>query len=451
MPNPLARRTISHKSVIAIGLVAAVLSFGGYQAGRKSVGLAHFESAIAKTRSERRAGVRGEAQQQADSLRRATMKNIATVPFSQLYDVLRLASREQLLIWAKDLENLPRGTNQIAAVSAYYKSLVQVDPKTAVEAILSAKNLSLRDVAIDSMLKVAPESIWGNLANMMWRMPHPRRGAFREDVIWNWSRVDPEAASEFIESHPVDGDDGRLFSLLCNWGEIDPVAAKTWIESDPSRQTDDAIRALLSGWKDNDRASAIEYAVAHAADDNFDKGVRELAYTVLREWPDEARGMILRLPAERAKAAMGEIRRMTTGIILGLPENYQRPPEVIAPWMMTLPRDLWNDKIGGVVAKWIQDDGHRATAWLNGLPTDDRDAAITDLCAELRDRDSPEEIVSLGLTISDPKKRDEALGRFARGLRESRADAMKALNNLALTNEKKAYLRALIRDEAHER
>ncbi|HEX8680592.1 MAG TPA: hypothetical protein VF683_11575, partial [Chthoniobacterales bacterium] len=52
----------------------------------------------------------------ADEHRNVTMRNIATVPFSQLYDILRSASPEQIAAWARELEQLPEGPRRAAAV-----------------------------------------------------------------------------------------------------------------------------------------------------------------------------------------------------------------------------------------------------------------------------------------------------------------------------------------------
>ncbi len=139
------------------------------------------------------------------------------MPFSELYDVLKSASREQLVAWARDLEQMPRGPRQRAAVTAYYKSLIQVDRRTAIEAVLHAQNLLARDAAIDAMTKASPESIWADLAEMTMQLIYPDRGWSGVDLIKNWSRVDPVAASQFIERHPFsaeqkrpDGEDGRV-------------------------------------------------------------------------------------------------------------------------------------------------------------------------------------------------------------------------------------------------
>lgn len=448
MPLPAVLKT-KRAQVVLIGVVAVVLAIGGFEAGRKTVNAA----AIAESRAK-------QTQPTADSVSqketlpehdhsRINVREIATVPFSQLYDVLRSASREQLLAWARDLERMPRGPRQRAAVNAYYKSLVQVDHRAAVDAVMRAENLNMREIALEALTKAAPESIWADLAEMTTVLPYPRRTHTREDIIWNWSAVDPVAAAQFIADHPAQGEDGRLFSLMCNWGEINPEQARDWLDADPARQTADSFRALVSGWADKDRAAAIQYVLANALRPEFSKAIDELGYNFFRKTKDEASRLMLLLPPEQAKGALNHIAYMSTAVILGLPEDYQRPPEEVAPWMITLPSGLWNDAIGNVMEGWLDRDASSATNWLNQLQPDERDAAIASLCRTAESESA--KVLTLGETINDRKLRDQALGQFARNLRETREQSMQAVDELPISEEQKAYLRGVMAEEKNAR
>jgi hypothetical protein len=442
------------QAVIA-GLAAAALAIGGFQTGRYTVDAA----AVANNTAAIPGQPPSEVVLRKDRLverqqDRIIIRDIATVPFSELYDVLKSASREQLLAWARDLERMPRGPRQRAAVTAYYKSLIQVDHHAAIDAVLHAENLNMRDVAIVSLMKAAPESIWGDLAELIERMPHPYRvgGSFPQDPLWNWSRVDPVAVSKFIETHP----DSNLYPLLYHWGAIDPAAAKEWLEGDTSRQTTHAFRAFLVGWAEIDRAAAMEYAVANSARANFGEAVNELAYDLFRVSPDDASRLMSLLPPDQAKAAMKVVANNTTSIILHAPEDYQRPSDVVARWMATQPVELWKDDIGGVLWVWMRDDADAVTGWLNQLQSNVRDAAIADLCrrgGEAADdpRRFDEKAIALGLTITDRKLRDEALGEFARRLGTTRDEAIEAIDQLRISNEQKAYLRKVMPEAVRER
>jgi hypothetical protein len=423
-----------------IGLAAVALTVGGFQAGRYTIDAAALANGTASFPSPSASDPTSHREKLVERVQdKITLRDIATVPFSELYDVLKSASREELLAWATDLERMPRGPRQRAAVTAYYKSLIQVNPRAAIEAVFRAQNLNMREVALDALTKAAPESIWGDLAEMMLHLPYPKHTNVGEDIIWNWSRVDPVAASQFITTHPRPGEDGRLYSLLYNWGAIDPLAARDWVEADLSRQTKDAIRSLVSGWDDTDRAAAVQYVLANASRPNFQDAINDLAYDFVRRAKDQATSLILLLPPEEAKIALQHIADQTTHVILGVSEDYQRPPAEVARWMITLPPELSNDAIGDVAGEWFRRDAAGATSWLDQLQPSLRDATIASFC-RTRNVDLAQEVITLGQSITDHKLRDSALGQFARSLRDTREESVEAVNELPISDEEKAYL-----------
>ena len=439
--------TSTRAQAVITGLAAVALAIGGFQTGRYTVDNAALDNNTGVVPSQPPSDIVSRKDALIEwQQNRITIRDIATVPFSELYDVLKSASREQLLAWARDLERMPRGPRQRAAVNAYYKSLVQVDHRAAIEAVMRAQNLNMREIALEALTKAAPESIWGDLAQMTTVLPYPRRSNTREDIIWNWSAVDPVAAARFISDHPVQGEDGRLFSLMCNWGEINPEQAREWLDADPSRQTEDSFGALVSGWADNDKGAAIQYVLASALRPEFGKAIDELAYNFFRNGKDEATRLMLLLPPEQAKSALQHVAHMSTAFILGLPEGYQRPPEEVARWMITLPVELWNDAIGNVAEGWLKRDAASATSWLNQLQPDLRDAAIASLC-RTAESESTELALALGETIVERKLRDQALGQLARKLGQTREEAIKSVDELPISEEKKAYLRKVMVEE----
>lgn len=448
MSDPPRMLTGLRIQLAIIGLLAAGFAVGGFQVGRRSVDAAALSKQTGETRVDSPNASQGNGVRAENPLGQGRVREIATVPFSELYDVLKSASREELLAWARDLERMPRGPRQRAAVTAYYKSLIQVDHRAAIEAVFQAENLNMRDLAIDALLKAAPESIWGDLAEMMVRLPYQGRGAYREDVIWNWSRVDPEAVSKFIESHPVNREeDGRLFKLLCHWPSIDPAAAREWLEADASRQTKDAFRAFVTSWAEVDPAAAINYTVANATRPDFQAAINDLSYQFMRLSKDDATKLMLLLPAEQAKAAMGNVLHLTTGIFVGGGAPDQRPFDEVARWMVSLPVEFWSESIGDLGQEWLNRDAPAATAWFSQLSPERRDVAIASFCRGAGSGFA-EQVMTLGSTINDRSLRDKALGEFARGLGTERNEAMEAISDLSISEKQKAYLRAVMPEDS---
>jgi hypothetical protein len=449
MPAPPRVLTQTRVQALLLGITAAALAIGGFEAGRHSVDAAAIANSMASKQSlsarDSSSLYKPLAEREQD---RITVRDIATVPFSELYDILKSASREQLLTWARDLERMPRGPRQRAAVTAYYKSLIQVDHRAAIDAILRAQNLSMRDVAISAVMAATPESLWADLNDMLDKLPHPRRGFFPQDLIWNWSRVDPVAVGKYYDKHPVEGEgeNSGLYQLLFNWGKIDTAAAKEWLESDASHQKKEAFRAFVVAWAEADRGAAINYAIANASRPEFEPAVKDLSYYL----PDDARTFVLLLPPEQARVAVEEIAHKTTGVILHAEPGYQRPPDVVARWMSALPLDLWRDEIGAVVSAWMTEDAAAAIIWLNQLQPDARDAALADLCRS-RWTDTAEETLPLGFTIRDQRLRDQVLGEFARKFGDTRDEAIAGVNDLNIPAAQKKYLIRIMPEARRER
>ena len=243
MPAPPAVLKSTRAQVLLVGVAAAVLAIGGFQAGRYTVDAAAVANRTASIPSPSASDPASRRELLERAQDKIIIRNIATVPFSELYDVLKAASREQLLAWARDLEQMAEGPRRTAAIRTYYKSLVQIDPAIALAAVAQIKEKWIQQQAESALLTTAPESIWGDLAEFFETVPFPRDSW--ENPIRNWSRVDPVAVSHFIENHPKnlakdERDDDRVITLLGEWAEIDPTAAKEWLDADPSRQTEEA-------------------------------------------------------------------------------------------------------------------------------------------------------------------------------------------------------------------
>jgi hypothetical protein len=454
MPRPPTLLISNRVQIGIVGLVAAVLAIGGFEAGRKTVDAA----AVANREGKAKATAPVDPVSQKKMLlerdpSRISVRDIATVPFSELYDVLKSASREQLLAWAADLEQMPRGPRQRAAVGAYFKSLVQVDHHAAIQAVLQAKNLLARDAAIDGMMKAAPESIWAELAEMTAQLPYPGRLFGGEDVIDNWSRVDPITVSRFLESHSFkadqrspDGEDARITSLLNNWGEIDPIEAKKWLEADASRQTSEALRAFVASWGRVDGAAAIEYAVANAGNPKFEAATNELAYGFVRTSKENATKLLLLLPLEKAKAALTNVVNITAPDVSNSnsdrPPDYQRPSDEIARWIGELPMELWPEGFGKLAVKWLDENAPPAIAWVDQLPAEKREQAIIAVCHAAA-ASTAEYVLALSSRLGDQRLRDGVVRGYARRLGTEWQSADEAISAMDISEADKAYLREL--------
>jgi len=433
-----------------IGLIAVAM-FGstiGFQSGRYSV------TRLSAPAAGQVASSRGKASSTASSRlysadnHQLIICNIAGIPFSELYEILRAAPRDRILSWAKTLEELPYTPQRNGALIAFYRTLVQVDPDVAVEAVVRTANRSTRDFAIYIMRRAAPESAWAELAAMTLKVPHRKGRTPLSEMIPNWSRVDPVAASQFLEEHPDEVYPRDFEHLLSNWSNIDPVAAVGWINARPERQSYRAIAGLLAGWAEADRPAAMQYAIANANREKFEPGITELSYNLFREAPDDARSFIQSLPAELADAAMDRISYYTTGIFVGMSRDLQLPPAPTAKWIVTLPPDLWKERIGAIILSWNRDAPADVDAWLNQLPTTTRNDVTADICAS-SSIDAPAAAFELAQDISDPRIRRAALSKFVRRVLSENPRAATKLKQLAQSSAEKTFLLRLLSEKDH--
>lgn len=442
MPEPLGKLAWTRTRFLLLLFLTIGIALMGFQAGRQSVGVPTISQSIVTTSLP-------SSHHSVQPVRRASdhhpgwsIREIATIPFAELYDVLRSAPHTQLIAWAADLEQMPRGPRQTAAITAYYKSLIQVNPSAAIQAVLQMQNLNMRDLAMDEILRVVPQSTWPELAQMMALLPYPRRDAFRiNSLISGWSCVDPVAVSHFIEAQPAKGADDRMRLLIANWAKIDLTAAKDWMEADVSRQTADVLQYLLPEWAVVDRVGAIDYAVANSNRANFKEAVNGLASYLAYVSPADATALVRLLPPDQAKAAIKAIARDATAIILGAGPVNKQYSETVARWMITLPPELWKEGIGEVVVGWMRDDDQKAKDWLNQLPFPMHDVAIAKFCDSARsEMINPKKVIEAGLTIADRALRDKVLAEFARSCWETRDEAAQEVDQLPISPQQKSYL-----------
>ena len=84
------------------------------------------------------------------------------------------------------------------------------------------------------------------------------------EVMWNWTSIDPESASQWLAERPASGsrDIGAMALAKAAWAN-DPERAMSWlvtINDQVMRQA--AIERGLRDWMEHDAASARAWAVA---------------------------------------------------------------------------------------------------------------------------------------------------------------------------------------------
>jgi hypothetical protein len=436
-------------AIVAAGLVAlgtlALLSFG------KVWPLAAFSSPPHTDTADQevRPSAKTDDGAAAEAFDRILIRNIATVPFVELFDLLRSAPAKTRDAWVKQLDEMPDGPKRNAALSSFYKTLVQIDPHAAAESAANLHGEYGRYLAIEATIGAAPLSALEEMANLLIKLPPKTlwgsRRSHWEDVFYDWSAVDPVAVAQFIEEHPDTSAD-RSETLLSNWARVDPDAAKAWMERQPvALQTEDAIEGLVGGWFDRDEANALAFVVAHASEGTFKRAIDDLANNLFQRSPDEARTFLLRLPNEARGAAISQIVSITTGVVLGRPENWERQPEEMAKWILTLPQESWGEAMQEVLGNWGDENG--IAGWINQLPVETRDQVAADYCS-MNSLGHPEQAIVIGLSITDATLREQSLRKLMNQWPlNSPEEAHALLEEIPLSDAQRKYLTSLLPTE----
>jgi len=375
------------------------------------------------------------------------IRNIAAVPFTELYDLMRAASSAKRSEWAKQLEQLAAGPQKFAAVESFYKTLGQLDAQEAVQSILRLHDRRTIEVAVLGVMGAARESDLEKVANMAMQVPSRYRGDLR-DLLIEWSEVDPPSACHFAGNHLDKVSDSGLYPLIWQWAETDPAAAKMWLESlGPEHRTDETLRGLMSGWLENDPESAMNYAVAHADDEKIGPALREMADQLYHESGDKARMFIMRLPSDTSrKQAVQAVVETATSIVLGGSRDWSRPPSEVANWLVTLPSAVWKEEVAEVLSSWARYDSAPVLTWVEQLPQASRAQVLAKYCP-MGGQVQPERVYALAMNISDRELRNQALHNFVESLGTTREESLGALRKLKLPSSQKRYLAMMVSDQ----
>jgi hypothetical protein len=191
-----------------------------------------------------------------------------------------------------------------------------------------------------------------------------------------------------------------------------------------------------------DPKAALNYAVTHAQQSSFSPAIATLGSKLFESSPEQARSMILDLPAAQATTAVSRIVTDALGMGEGTSETIS--PDVLGKWMLTLPPELWMTDMGYVVAAW--DDKNRAglLAWIDNQDSPaTRDELTADYCLYARTNELGS-VARMGFSIKDAKLRARTFSTWAEGLANTRDEKIRLIRGLGLTRSKTDYLVGLV-------
>ena len=375
-------------------------------------------------------------------LSNVTIENLGQVEFDLAFELLSSAPKDALIAWAKRLETLPVTPRRTAAIGVFFKTLAQIDTKTAVDLALSMERADPRWVAIGAVGVAAPLANLTEVARMYTAINETKVPLVGE-LIGRWSMIDPEATAQFLAGYSGKVTNDEIARFLGNWAALDPVAAMQWLqETDASRHCPRVYADFYAGWILKERTAALEDLAAHGADKTFKKAIETVSETLFTDSPDGARSFVLMLPTIAAqKAAIEQIAGHVTGRYLGN-DYLHLETEDVAKWLFSLPDNLWHEEIGYIIDRWAGYDPSAVDTWLNQVPPQTKDRLLAEQCRAFN-WNVPAAGLKAGLQIRDRELREETL----RGIFEGKVKELQEelLRKAELSGEQAAELERILK------
>jgi hypothetical protein len=305
--------------------------------------------------------------------------DIIALPFAEFYEALRSAPGEAREKWRVDLERMPAGPRRNAAVSGFYKLLVQFDPVTAAKDAFGIDDKDLRELAWESVAGAAPGFALKDIATIFLNIPADESDyrKYLDGVISQWIPIDPPGVARFYEEHPDLFEHGANQNVIASWAAIDPRAAKDWLNTHD--YGGDVMKEFVMGWYLNDRTAAIDFAVVHADQLASIAGLDSLLSALYLDSKEDAKKFIERLPNDELRH--NAFRSFEFAVEFGTAEETGEPdrtPRAIADWMVQFPPKYWRGHLAEVFDHWNDGAQQELFAWIEQQPPAIRSAVAAE-------------------------------------------------------------------------
>ena len=345
----------------------------------------------------------------APDYRQLPIQEILALPFTQFYEALRSAPRAARAEWAIELEKMPRGPRQTAALCAFYKLLVQFDPQQAAQAIGNYKGEFGRWAALDAMVSAAPTSAMPKIAEFLASLEDRKlRSSKFGDVIYEWSLTDPGAAVKFLEAHPDQTDYISSGDFIANWAALDPQAARDWLDHHPSEGDPHNPDPFIEGWYESDRPAAVKYVLEHATELASVRTLGAVYSGLYGDARDDARKFFDALPNDELRRSVikefADSASFRTAVETGEPEA---TPRVFAEWITQLSPKYWEGELSKVFRIWSRTSPQELVDWITQQPVEIRGAIADEFVKD--DDKSFDETLRPVFHIADSQIRDRLL------------------------------------------
>jgi len=363
--------------------------------------------------------------------------------FADFYEALRSAPTEARKQWASEVEQMPAGPRRVAAVRGFYKLLIQFDPAVAIKSIREIQDKRVRNLALEAAVDAVPGFAIADLAAVMaelYQEPggHTRR-SYSDEVIEQWTDLDPAAVVRFQEQHRRPAEENPVFTnVIENWAQVDLKAAKEWMDSRDEWKSPEYRRAFINGWYENDRPAAVAYVLAHASETDMRDSVGNILRGLYYDAKDEARKFIEALPDDRTRRTA--FRAAFENIMYDEVEDSGEvafSPRAVAEWMVKFPPAYWKGRLKDLF-NWSGKPPREMISWIQEQPPEIQDIVAADYTPPRKATAAD----SLGavLQVADARLRDQLLEALFKRSESPDEDMVDAISKAPLSAEQRAHV-----------
>jgi hypothetical protein len=375
--------------------------------------------------------------------------DVTALSFAEFYEALRSAPNEARKKWAVELQQMPPGPRRTAAVTGFYKLLIQFDPVLAIKTIREIQDKGIQNIALAGAASAAPgfamEALAGAMAEL-YEEPTGHTRSYFSELMEQWIDLDPAAVIRFGEQHPgIHVPYLASTELISNWAELDPKAAKEWLDRHDQWKTPEYRRAFISGWYESDRPAAVSYVLAHASEPEMRESVGNTLRGLYYDAKDEARKFVEALPDDRIRHAA--FRAAFENMLYDEIGDGGEPafsPRAVAEWMVEFPPAYWKGRLKDVF-KWSGKPPQEMISWVEQQSPAIRDAVAAEYTPP---RETPAaDALGAVLQVADPRLREQLLeALFKRSYDAPAEDMREAVSKAPLSAEQRAHVLQLMAD-----
>jgi Tfp pilus assembly major pilin PilA len=384
-----------------------------------------------------------------DDFANARVDDLGAVAAVELTELMMRATPEQLAAMALKFNEAPTDARTFGGMGIFFQAWAQVDPSAALIGAFRINDVGMRKLAARTVvLSVSPSAAPELIAFMI---EHPDKdlateckSEFLGSLISNWSQVDPEAASRFIDEM-ADAKNDRGYGLAYgvgseiayNWATLDPSAALEWAAKQKAKNSDyafDLYDSVIRGWCRRDVSTASAYVAQHLNDQESGTSASSVVAAMFDHNIDDATSWVHSLPA-------GDPRDQAESRIASL--WAAKDPSAAAKWVATLPAKEQTNAVSTIARNWVETNWPDASRWIATLTGDARDQALA--VAVNRDGATPSDSLSLALSIGKEEVRNDVIENVIRTWAATDASAAETwVKGSPLSSEQRDQLRSVI-------